>query len=139
MENQEIQNTENAVVNEVIAEVKPLGRPVNPNSARQIRLAEMEAKRQNGELKRGRPVNGSSERQKRLKQLAKKAKANGGEIKRGRPVNGQSVRQIRLAEMAARAAANGGVIKRGRPAQPKPEVVVAPEVVVENKADESAA
>jgi hypothetical protein len=139
MENQENQNIETVVVaTENVTEVKQLGRPVNPNSARQIRLAELEAKRNNGELKRGRPVNGTSARQKRLKQLAKKAKTNGGVIKRGRPVNGQSVRQIRLAEMAAKAAANGGVIKRGRPAQPKPEVVVVPEVVVETKTDESA-
>jgi hypothetical protein len=31
------------------------GRPVNPNSARQQRLAEIEAKRAAGELRRGRP------------------------------------------------------------------------------------
>jgi len=31
------------------------GRPVNPTSARQQRLAELEKKRSNGELKRGRP------------------------------------------------------------------------------------
>ena len=31
------------------------GRKVDPNSARQIRLAELDAKRANGELKRGRP------------------------------------------------------------------------------------
>ena len=43
------------------AEVK-LGRKVNPNSARQIRLRELELKRQNGELKRGRPVNPTSVR-----------------------------------------------------------------------------
>jgi hypothetical protein len=47
-------------------EVK-LGRKINPNSARQIRLAELEAKRSNGELKRGRPVDTTSERQFRLK------------------------------------------------------------------------
>jgi hypothetical protein len=40
-------------------EVK-LGRKINPNSARQIRLAELEAKRSNGELKRGRPVDTTS-------------------------------------------------------------------------------
>jgi hypothetical protein len=43
-------------------EVK-LGRKINPNSARQIRLAELEAKRSNGELKRGRPVDRTSARQ----------------------------------------------------------------------------
>ena len=51
-------------VNEV-KEIK-LGRPVNPNSVRQIRLAELEAKRSNGELKRGRPVDTTSARQFRL-------------------------------------------------------------------------
>jgi hypothetical protein len=33
-----------------------LGRPVNENSVRQLRLKELELKRSNGELKRGRPV-----------------------------------------------------------------------------------
>ena len=33
------------------------GRPVNVNSVRQIRLAELAAKREAGEIKRGRPVN----------------------------------------------------------------------------------
>ena len=33
-----------------------LGRKVDPTSVRQIRLKELEAKRKNGELKRGRPV-----------------------------------------------------------------------------------
>ena len=42
------------------------GRPVNVNSERQKRLAELEMKRANGELKRGRPVNVHSERQLRL-------------------------------------------------------------------------
>lgn len=92
------------------------GRPVNPNSARQIRLAELEAKRSNGELKRGRPVNESSERQARLKQQAEN-KANG--LGQGRPVNPNSARQIRLAELKAKAEANGGAVKRGRPAKIK--------------------
>jgi hypothetical protein len=33
-----------------------LGRPVNPNSVRQIRLAELESRKVNGTLKLGRPV-----------------------------------------------------------------------------------
>ena len=45
---------------------KKTGRPINPNSKRQQRLAEIEAKRQNGELKRGRPVNPNSKRQQML-------------------------------------------------------------------------
>ena len=32
------------------------GRPVNANSARQLRLAELEQKRANGTLRRGRPA-----------------------------------------------------------------------------------
>jgi len=99
-------------------ETTTLGRPVNPNSARQQRLAELEAKRNNGELKRGRPVNGTSARQARLAELAAKAEMNGGSIKRGRPSNGESERQKRLAERAAKAA-SGIEIKRGRPAMVK--------------------
>jgi hypothetical protein len=108
-------------------ETTTLGRPVNPNSVRQQRLAELEAKRNNGELKRGRPVNGTSVRQARLAELAAKAEANGGSIKRGRPVNGMSVRQKRLAELEAKRA--NGELKRGRPAMVK--VVVAEAPVVE--------
>lgn len=99
---------------EVKNEVKVLGRPVNPNSVRQVRLAELEAKRSNGELKRGRPVNESSERQARLKKQAEN-KANG--LGQGRPVNPNSARQLRLAELKAKAELNDGVVKRGRPAQ----------------------
>ena len=102
--------------NVIIEEVKVLGRPVNPNSVRQIRLAELEAKRQNGELKRGRPVNPNSERQARLEKQAQN-KANG--VGKGRPVNPNSARQLRLAELKAKAEANGGAVKRGRPALPK--------------------
>jgi hypothetical protein len=92
------------------------GRPVNVNSARQIRLAELEAKRANGELKRGRPVSENSERQARLKKQALN-KALG--VGQGRPVNPNSARQLRLAELKAKAELNGGVIKRGRPVQVK--------------------
>jgi len=98
-----------------LGNVKAQGRPVDPNSARQIRLAELEAKRANGELKRGRPVDTSSVRQVRLAEL--EAKRANGELKRGRPVSGDSARQKRLAELEAKRAANGGVIKRGRPAK----------------------
>jgi hypothetical protein len=97
----------------IVEAVKVLGRPVNPNSVRQIRLAELEAKKANGELKRGRPVNPNSERQARLEKQAVN-KANG--VGQGRPVNPNSARQIRLAELKAKAEANGGAVKRGRPA-----------------------
>jgi hypothetical protein len=89
-----------------------LGRPVNVNSVRQIRLKELELKRSNGELKRGRPVDTMSARQFRLKtQAINKALGRN----QGRPVNLNSARQIRLAELEAKKIANGGVIKRGRP------------------------
>jgi hypothetical protein len=96
------------------------GRPVNPNSARQIRLAELEAKRSNGELKRGRPVDTTSARQFRLQiQAINKQLGIGGQ---GRPINPNSARQIRLNELAAKAELNGGVVKRGRPAKVTDEV-----------------
>ena len=84
-----------------------LGRPVNPNSARQQRLAQAPGR------KTGRPVNPLSARQERLHQLDMKRIMNGGTVKRGRPVDVTSDRQLRLAELAARRAAGG--VKRGRP------------------------
>jgi hypothetical protein len=84
-----------------------LGRPVDPNSARQKRLATAPGR------KTGRPVNPNSVRQQRLAELEAKRIANGGTIKRGRPVNMNSERQKRLAELAAKRAA--GTLKRGRP------------------------
>ena len=85
-----------------------LGRPVDPNSARQKRLATAPGR------KTGRPINPNSARQQRLCELEAKRIANGGTIKRGRPVNATSERQLRLADLAARRAA--GTLKRGRPA-----------------------
>ena len=85
-----------------------LGRPVNPNSARQKRLATAPGR------KTGRPINEDSVRQQRLRELAIKRVQGGGTIKRGRPVNATSERQLRLADLAARRAA--GTLKRGRPA-----------------------
>jgi hypothetical protein len=57
---------------------KKTGRPVNPNSARQQRLAELEAKRSNGTLRRGRPVNPNSARQIALREAAAKLVAEQG-------------------------------------------------------------
>ena len=105
---------------EAVVEVVAIkGRPVNENSARQLRLKELEAKKAAGTLKKGRPVNVMSERQFRLKTQALN-KALG--IKQGRPVDKNSARQQRLAELEAKKAANGGTIKRGRPAQVKESV-----------------
>lgn len=63
------------------------GRPVNPQSARQARLA------RKGQVKRGRPVDVTSARQERL--------ARKGTVKRGRPINPQSARQLALAAVAS--------------------------------------
>lgn len=82
---------------EMVTELKAiLGRPVNPNSARQQKIAEREAKRAAGELKRGRPAVAGSKRQAVLAARAEKI-ANGGTLKRGRPVNVNSKRQQALA------------------------------------------
>jgi hypothetical protein len=69
--NKSTAKTTNKVVEQVVvAEVtKQKGRPVNPTSERQVRLAAMEAKRANGELKRGRPIESDSARQIRLDEL----------------------------------------------------------------------
>ena len=81
-----------------------LGRPVDPNSVRQVRLKEQEAKREAGLLKRGRPIVVGCKRQEQLE--AREAKlASGIELKRGRPVDPNSPRQIELAKKALRAVA----------------------------------
>lgn len=110
----------NSVKNSEVKGIKT-GRPVNPNSARQIRLAELAAKKANGELRRGRPVDTTSARQFRLQIQAINKQLGIGQ---GRPVNPNSARQLRLAELAAKAELNGGAVKRGRPAK----VVVTDEV-----------
>src|SRR5688572_7456378 len=62
-----------------------LGRPVDPNSPRQIMLAEKAKLRAEGKLKRGRPVvEGSKSHAKALVRAAKVAA--GEDLKRGRPV-----------------------------------------------------
>lgn len=76
---------------------KQIGRPVNPNSARQQRIQELNAKREQGMLKRGRPVVEGSKRQMKLKIQSEKVN-NGIELKRGRPVNPNSARQQKLAK-----------------------------------------
>ena len=79
-----------------------LGRPVDPNSKRQQRLATAPGK------KTGRPVNPNSARQQRLIAQAERAAANGGVVKRGRPVNPNSARQIALREAALKLVAEQG-------------------------------
>ena len=70
------------------------GRPVDPGSARQQRLALMAERREAGELKRGRPTDPTSKRQQKL-QL--RSMSTG---KRGRPMNPNSARQQKLAVKA---------------------------------------
>jgi hypothetical protein len=91
-----------------------LGRPVDMNSARQKRLADLEARRANGTLKRGRPVDPKSANAKK-KAAIEARKAAGEVIKRGRPVDPNSASAIKKAALEARRA-SGEVIKRGRPA-----------------------
>ena len=79
-----------------------LGRPVDPNSKRQQRLATAPGKRT------GRPINPHSARQQRLCEQAARAIANGGVVKRGRPVNPNSARQIALREAISKAIAEQG-------------------------------
>ena len=67
-----------------------LGRPVDPNSKRQQRLAKAPGKRT------GRPIDPTSARQLRLLEQATRKALNGGVVKRGRPVNPNSARQIAL-------------------------------------------
>jgi hypothetical protein len=89
-----------------------LGRPVNENSARQIRLKEIQAKREAGLIKRGRPsVPGSMNQMKQLERFAKTL--SGVEIKRGRPTNPESARAKRIADLESRRAS--GTLKLGRP------------------------
>ena len=100
--------------NQVVkSEIKKLGRPVNPNSARQAKLKAISEMKENGiEIKRGRPVNENSARQKRL--------ALKGKVALGRKVDPNSARQKRLAELEMKR--NSGIeIKRGRPKMVKDE------------------
>jgi hypothetical protein len=108
------------------------GRPVDPNSKRQQRLADLEARRAAGTLKLGRPAESDSERQKRLAEKQAKMDAYNAQqaliadgveiapedvlpnpVSLGRPVNPESPRQKAIREYEAKKAA--GLIKKGRP------------------------
>jgi hypothetical protein len=118
----------------------PLGRPSDPNSERQKRLAEMALKREAGMLRKGRPVVADSERQKRLAEMALK-RVDGAPVQKGRPIDPNSPRQKLLAERAARIAA-GMAAQLGRPPINKSNIdvtiintVVAEQVVVDELDD----
>lgn len=81
-----------------------LGRPVNPKSKRQERLAKAPGR------KTGRPINPKSKRQERLREQAAMA-ALGIKPKRGRPVNPKSKRQQALAAKAEAQAAKAAEAK----------------------------
>lgn len=76
-----------------VTEPKKLGRPSNPNSARQVKLAEIAAKRE----------------------------AMGGYVPLGRPAVEGSKRQIKLAEIAAKKADPNYIPSLGRPKQTEEE------------------
>jgi hypothetical protein len=93
-------------------EVKVLGRKINENSARQIRLKENKAKRAQGLIKRGRPVIEGSESQiKKARQMEKLV--NGVELRRGRPANTESKHYQRVKDLETRRM--NGTLKLGRP------------------------
>jgi hypothetical protein len=104
---QELLNAQHSVS----TEVKRKGRPVNENSERQKRIAELEAKREAGELRKGRPVVEGSARQVRLSLK--------GTLKLGRKPNPESASYKRKMELQAKREA--GELRRGRPAQVKAE------------------
>ena len=93
-------------------EVKLLGRPVNENSNRQIRLKEKEQLRAQGLIKRGRPaVEGSKNAY--IKALREEKLAQGIELKRGRPANVESKNYQREKDLENRRM--NGTLKLGRP------------------------
>jgi len=97
--------------NQEIAPVQ-LGRPVNMNSARQIKLSELAIKREAGLIKRGRPIDPNCKNA--IKREIKLMKLSIGYIdKRGRPSNPESARSKRIADLEARRM--NGTLKLGRP------------------------
>jgi hypothetical protein len=123
MSKKKAMSTVTAVANVESNVVKALGRPSNPESARQKKIADREVKRATGELKRGRPAVAGSKRQATLAARAEKVAA-GGTVSKGRPVNLNSRRQQALAaqvEGKRLAALDGktvtGEAKRGRPSR----------------------
>lgn len=95
---------------EVVVEdkVERRGRPVDPNSPRQIRLS------QKGLIGRGRPADPTSAWN--IKQAALAAKREEGTLKLGRAIDPNSARQARLALV--------GKVKRGRPVSVKVETPI---------------
>lgn len=78
---------------------KQLGRPVNPTSARQIRLAEQKSKH-GGFVRLGRPVKAESKRQQKLSEIDAKKKS-GVVAKKGRPVMTEEEKEVARAKRQA--------------------------------------
>jgi len=75
------------------------GRPVDPNSKRQLEIASKGDRQGTGE--RGRPVDPNSARQQKIAADEKRRAgivANGGVVKRGRPVDPNSKRQLQMGD-----------------------------------------
>ena len=91
-------NETQALMHDVTTEkVERRGRPVVNGSARQMKLARIEAKRAAGEsVERGRPSNPTSARQQRLMAIEAR-RASGVEIKVGRPKGSGS--KVNVAEL----------------------------------------
>ena len=129
-----------AVVNVENNVTKALGRPSNPDSARQKKIADRDAKRAAGELKRGRPSVAGSKRQAVLAARAEKVAA-GGTLSKGRPVNVNSRRQQalaaqaegrRLAALDGKAVTTNGEAKQGRPSRNSQSIAHAEVASTEN-------
>lgn len=99
------------------ATVKKLGRPVNMNSARQIKMKEQAALREAGLIKRGRPTVEGSKNQAKLQRRDELKQMGLSTGERGRPTNPNSARQQRLAMLSEKRA--NGTLKLGRPAKVK--------------------
>lgn len=108
------------VENEVIEKRKP-GRPIDPNSPRQLMLKEKQEKREQGLIRRGRPIKEGSKRQEELKRKSELREAGVLSGKRGRPINGTSKRQLRILDLETRRA--NGTLKLGRPPMKKQDEV----------------
>lgn len=95
---EEVMNTVNVTLDTANVPVvaKRVGRPVNPNSARQLKLAERARLEEAGiVIKRGPKINPDSAHQKKLR-AREELLAQGITPKRGRPVNPNSARQLKM-------------------------------------------
>ena len=110
----EVLNAAATAIEEVEEVVETRGRKINPNSARQKRLAEMENNKIDGVSRRGRRPDPNSAWNIRQRELEEKRAA--GELSLGRPVDPDSERQKRLAKK--------GKVKLGRPVTVKEEPII---------------